>query len=78
MDPEDFERATRLHHASDSQDGFRTFPHLPAGTYTLFLVRYRRADGDDITFHREVFQLPATGEVTREVVPRWQPLASSG
>jgi hypothetical protein len=51
------------------------FPHLPAGTYTLFLLRYRGGDGDDIAFHREVLQLPAAGEVTREVSPRWQALA---
>jgi hypothetical protein len=74
-DHEAFERATRLRHEADYQDGFWTFPHLPAGTYTLFLVRYRRGDGDGIAFHREVLQLPATGEVTREVSPRWQALA---
>ncbi len=53
----------------ETEKGPYTFRLIPAGTYTLLLLR--RA-GQDTELYREEFELPAQGEVSRDVVPRWE------
>jgi protocatechuate 3,4-dioxygenase beta subunit len=45
------------------------FRLLPAGTYTLLLLR---STGKDAELHHEELELPAQGEVSRDVTPRWE------
>ncbi len=72
--PDSFEALLRMGGSSyppylESEKGPYTFRFIPAGTYTLLLLR--RA-GQDAELYREELELPAQGEVSRDVVPRWE------
>ncbi|NMO15430.1 carboxypeptidase regulatory-like domain-containing protein [Pyxidicoccus fallax] len=71
----ELERATAQHfRAHPESPGRWTFRAMPAGTYTVF-VAHRTKRG--VAVHREELVVPARGEVTRELVPRWHEMGAS-